>query len=264
MGNFLKAIGRIVMAVITLGQYKANRAADGVYTGSEDGVRAGYTALRDQLVSQFEQVVSGVSGIENIKAQKEARLEALNREEIALQHTLEGIITVVENDPDDLQALEDFNRMDARQAEIDIEQEHLSNEITEMETKLEEKQMMLNKIRDEITDLRREEEESVSDLALATLEEQLAREEMGLKQSIDRNGVDAIRSAIRKKQATAKTMSRASGADTEKRMERYKSKGQAAQSNAKLQEILAQRAAARQAKEASGETPVAGETERTL
>ena len=87
---------------------------------------------------------------------------------------------------------------------------------------------------------------------------------MGLKKSIDRTGVDAIRDAIRKKQATAKTMSRASGADTEKRMERYKSKGAAAQSNAKLQEILAQRAAARQAKEAGADVQVAGDSERTL
>ncbi len=264
MGKLLQSIGRIFMAIITLGQYKANRVADSVYTGSEDGVRAGYTALRDQLISQFEQVVSGVSGIENLKSQKEVRLEALNKEEIALQRTLEGIITVVESNPDDLQALEDFNRMDGRQAEIDIEQERLAAEIVDMEQKLEEKQMMLNKIRDEINDIKREEEEAVSDLALATLEENLAREEMGLKKSIDRSGVDAIRETIRKKQATAKTMSRASGADTEKRMDRYKAQGQAVQSNAKLQEILAQRAAARKAKEAGGDVPVANDTERTL
>ena len=133
-----------------------------------------------------------------------------------------------------------------------------------METKLEDKQMMLNKIKDEIHDLKREEEESVSDIALATLEEKLAREEMGLKQSIDRSGVDAIRETIRKKRATAKTMTRAAGADTSKRMERYKAKGQAAQSNTKLQDILAERAAARQAKEAGGDVSVASKTERNL
>ncbi|MBU0632512.1 hypothetical protein KKA17_07695 [bacterium] len=264
MGNFLRAIGRIVMAVITLGQYKANNVADSVYTGSEDGVRAGYTALRDQLIGQFEQVISGVAGIENIKAQKEARLVALNKEEIALQRTLEGIISVVESNPEDMQALEDFNRMDARQHAIDEEQENLATEIADMETKLEDKQMMLNKIKDEINDIKREEEESVSDLALATLEENLAREEMGLKQSINRSGVDAIRNTIRKKQATAKTMSRAAGADTEKRMERYKTQGQATQSNAKLQEILAERAAARKAKEAGGEVSVSNATERNI
>ncbi len=264
MGKLLSAIGRIFMAIITLGQYKANRVADGVYTGSEDGVRAGYSELRDQLVEQFEQVVSGVAGIENIKAQKEQLLEKLNKEEIELQHSLEGIITIVQNSPDDMQAVEDFNRLDSRQEEIDKEQESLINEIAEMENNLEDKQMMLNKIKDEITDLKREEEESVSDLALATLEANLAKEEMGLKKSIDRSGVDAIRESINKKRATAKTLSRASGADTDKRMQRYKAKGQAAQSSAKLQEILAKRAASKKAKEAGSGSKIAVKTERNI
>ena len=63
MGKLLGAIGRIFMAVITLGQYKANRVADNVYTGSEDGVRAGYTELRDNMIVKFEHVVSGLEVI---------------------------------------------------------------------------------------------------------------------------------------------------------------------------------------------------------
>jgi len=264
MGKLLSAVGRIFMAVITLGQYKANRVADSVYTESEDGVRAGYSELRDQLVGQFEQIISGVAGIENIKAQKENRLEKLNKEEIELQSTLEGIITVIESNPEDIQAVEDFNRLDARQDEIDAEQERLIIEIADIETNLEDKQMMLNKVKDQISDLKREEEESVSDMALATLEANLAREEMGLKKSIDRSGVDAIRDTISKKRATSKTLSRASGADTAKRMERYKTKGQASQSNSKLQEILAQRAASKKAQNSGAASSVHAQPERTI
>jgi hypothetical protein len=264
MGKLLGAIGRIFMAVITLGQYKANRVADNVYTGSEDGVRAGYTELRDNMIGQFEQVVSGLAGIENIKSQKELMLEKLNKEEIEIQQTLEGIINVVEANPDDAQAMEDFNRLDLRQSEIDNEQEILAQEISDLEMKLEDKQVMLNSIKDAITDLKREEEESVSDMALATLEENLAKEEMGLQKSIDRSGVDAIRASISKKKASAKTLSRAAGSDTKQRMDRYKSKGAASQSNAKLQEILAQRAAAKKAKQDDSLNSVATEPERTI
>jgi len=264
MGKLLGAIGRIFMAIVTLGQYKANRVADNVYTGSEDGVRAGYTELRDNMIGQFEQVVSGLAGIENIKSQKEVLLEKLNKEEIDIQHTLEGIISVVEANPDDAQAMEDFNRLDLRQNEIDTEQESLIAEISDLESKLENKQMMLNRIKDDINDLKREEEESVSDMALATLEERLAKEEMGLQKSMDRSGVDAIRASISKKKAVAKTLSRAAGSDTKQRMDRYKSKGSASQSNAKLQEILAQRAAARKAKQNDSKSSVASESERTI
>jgi hypothetical protein len=264
MNKLFGAIGRIFMAIITLGQYKANRVADNMYTKSEDGVRAGYAELRDQLIEQFEQVVSGVSGIESIKSEKESQLENLNKEEISLQNTLEGIITAVEQNPNDKQAVKDFNRLDARQDAIDIEQEKLIVEIGEMEASLEDKQMMLNKIKDEITDLKREEEESVSDMALASLEAKLAQEEMGLKKSIDRSGVDAIRDSISKKRAIAKTLSRASGADTEKRMQKYKSKGQASQSSAKLQEILAKRAEVKQVASASGGSKIKANTARKI
>ncbi len=264
MGGFLSALGRIVMAIITLGQYKANKVADKVYTGSEEGVRAGYTELRDHLVEQFNQIVSGVSGIEQVKAQKEAKLNSLNKEEIDLQSTLEGIVSVVENNPNDVQAVNDFNRLDARQAEIDAEQERLGEEIASLEASLEDKQLMLNKIKDEIHDLKQQEEEAVSDLAMATLEERLATQEMGLKKSIDRSGVDAIQEAIREKKARAKTLGRVAGADTQKRMDRYKTQGQASQSNQKLQDILAQRAAVKKAQEASGATMAPQESARKL
>jgi hypothetical protein len=252
MGDLFKAIGNIFMAIITLGQYKANRVADNVYTGSEDGVRAGYANLRDQYIDQFNQIVSGVSGTETIKTELEYRLEKLNKEEIELQNVVEGIIRAIEEDPENEQAVIDFSDNDKRQAQIDIEQEEIATKIEDITKILEDKQITLNKIKTDIENLKREEEESVSDLALAKLEAQIAQQEIGFDKSINRTGVQAIRESIAKKKATAKTLSRASGADTKKRMQKYKTKSDMSASNDKLQAILAQREAAKQASNASG------------
>jgi hypothetical protein len=247
MDKFFSAIGRIIMSIITLGTYKANAIADSNYTGSESGVRAGFAELRDQLIENYEQVISGVAGMEQLKSGYELRLAKLNEEEAELQKVMEGVISLLEKDPENKEALNDFNTFDARQEEIDKEQDDLSLSLGDVESKLEGKQVLLNGIQDEIAKLRNEEESAVADMALAGLEERLAKESMGLKKSIDRSGVDAIRDTISKKKATVRTLNRASGADTKNRMEKYKAGGEKSQSNAKLQKILAERAAAKKA-----------------
>lgn len=245
-----KAIWKIFMNIITLGTYKANNAANDVLSGSPDGIRAAYDLAKNELIDRHENIINAVARIQAQKTKSENELKALSTEEIELQNVLEGIIQAVEANPEDVEAVQDFNSMDKRQQEIDARQEELSKEIEQLEADIKEYKLSLNDIADQISALEKESNRSVADMELAKMREQIEAEKAGLQKSVDMSGVAAIREKLAQKKAKVETLKMSNGSNTEDRMRKYKDKATTAASNTKLNDILSKRASAKNAETA--------------
>lgn len=262
----LSAIWKRILVIITFGTYKINKGTNDMYTNSVDGIRTGYSDARDQLVDQISELIEGVSGIENLKIEKENRLEKLDKEEEEIEESLEGILSVLDNDPENVEVNNDYDTLADRKDDIDSTQDTLTEEIKSLTERLTDYDLQIKKYKDQIHALKQDEEEAVSDHALLKLEEDLLERETGLKKSVDMSGVDAIQEARRKRKAKVSTLRRASGSDTEKRMDKYKSKGRSSKRDEEKKAMLAERAAKKAAEKAGSteSTSKIAESERKV
>lgn len=244
------AIWKFLMNVITLGTYKANNAANDVLTKSADGIRAAFDDAKNKLIQKHENIIGAVAKIQMQKTKSEKELASLNDEETKLQNILEGILQAIEKDPNNLEAIQDFNEMDARQKTIDIRQEELLKEIEAIDKDLSEYKLALNSIANEISKLEKEANMAVADMELANMREQIETEKAGLQKSVDMSGVEAVRNKIAEKKAKVETLKMSNGSDVKDRMSKYETQAKDSISNSKLQDILAERAAMKNAKQA--------------
>lgn len=115
------------------------------------------------------------------KTKSEKEMKSLNDEEVKLQNVVEGIILVIEKNPNDQEAVQDYNEMDKRQQEIDVRQDELLKEIETIEKDLGEYKLALNKIANEINFLEKEANTVVADMELANMREQIETRKAGLQ-----------------------------------------------------------------------------------
>lgn len=249
-----EAIWKIFMNVITLGTYKANNVANDVLTKSPDGIRAAYDEAKNKLIDKHTNIVNAVAKIQMQKTKSEKEMKSLSEEEIQLQNVIEGIILAIEKDPNNQEAIQDYNEMDKRQQEIDARQDELVKSIETNEKDLGEYKLALNKIANEISSLEKEANTAVADMELANMREQIETEKAGLQKTVDMSGVEAVRAKIAEKKAKVDTLKMANGSNVEDRMAKYQTQAEGVASNAKLQDILNQRAAMKNAQKAGGET----------
>lgn len=249
-----EAIWKIFMNVITLGTYKANNVANDVLTKSPDGIRAAYDEAKNKLIERHTNIVNAVAKIQMQKTKSEKEMKSLNDEEVKLQNVVEGIILAIEKNPNDQEAVQDYNEMDKRQQEIDARQDELLKEIETIEKDLGEYKLALNKIANEINSLEKEANTAVADMELANMREQIETEKAGLQKSVDMSGVEAVRTKIAEKKAKVDTLKMSNGSAVEDRMTKYQTQAEGVASNSKLQDVLAQRAAMKNAQKAGGTT----------
>lgn len=264
----IEAIWKFFMNIVTLGTYKANNAANDVLTKSPDGIRAAYDEAKNKLINKHQNIVNAVAKIQVQKSKAEKELTSLNDDEVKLQNIMEGIIQAIEKDPNNLEAIQDFNEMDLKQKTIDSRQEELSREIDAINKDLGEYKLALNSIANDISKIEKEANMAVADMELATMREQIETEKAGLQKSVDMSGVEAIRNKIAEKKAKVETLKMSNGSDVKERMSKYESQATSSASNSKLQEILEQRQAMKNAQKAgsASKTEESSETtsERTL
>lgn len=247
-----KAIWKFFSNLVGIKTDQVNKAANELYTNSSEGIRAGYQQARDQIVKNTNDLISGISDLETLLIQKKAKLKELEKEEIEVDNVIEGILSMLEKNSEDTQAISDYELMSTKANKIDENQELLEIEVENLQVKMGEYDLQLKKMKDQIHELKEEEAESVSDHALMSIEEQLLQKEAGFTTSADMSAVQAIREARAKRKAKVSTLNRVSGANTNKRMDKYKTFGQNSKANEELNEILAARKAKKQASNAGG------------
>lgn len=246
------AILKFLGNLFTLGGYKANNAANDVLTNSADGIRAAFDQAKSNLISRHENIVNAVAKIRVQEAKSKTELKNLNIEEEKLQRSIEGILVALEKNPEDAEAIQDYNMADKRQQEIDARQDELVAIIENFKVEIGEYQLALNAVSGEISKLEKESNTAVADMEIAKMKEEIETEKAGLKTSIDMSAVDAVRTKIAEKKAKVDTLKMSNGSDVNERMAKYENLGTSATSNSKLQEVLAQRAAMKNAQKAGG------------
>lgn len=258
-----EAIWKFFMNVVTLGTYKANNAANDVLTKSPDGIRAAYDEAKNKLINKHQNIVNAVAKIQVQKTKAEKELASLNEEEAKLQNIIEGIILAIEKDPNNTEAVQDFNEMDQRQKTIDSRQEELTREIDAINKDLGEYKLALNNISNEVSKIEKEANMAVADMELATMREQIETEKAGLQKSVDMSGVEAVRNKIAEKKAKVETLRMSNGSDAQDRMSKYETQATSSASSSKLQDILRERAAMRNAQEAGSASKTEDSSEAT-
>ncbi len=252
-----KAIGKYVRAILHVMSFGFIQKANEVYTNSEAGVRTAYTEARDQLIDQVKVLMNGVAGLESLKIEKENILKKLGEEEEEIVDVLEGILSQLEDDPENEELIRDYSTIDGRKDQINAREEVLEHEISDINSQLQDYDLEVKKYQDQVHALRQEEEEAVSDLSLSNIEKDLLERQTGLKKSVDMSAVEAVQKARRDNKAKVSTLRRAAGADTQKRMDKYKASGNASRRSEKLDSILAARKAKKAATEAGSSTEAA-------
>lgn len=264
--KFFSTVFKIFLNVITLGTYKADQVANDVLSNSPDGVKAAYQQAKDDLIEKHSVIVNSVAKIQAQKTKTENELSKLGKEEEDLQNVIEGILQALESDPDNAEAMADYNSMDARQTSIDARQEEIGNELATLTADIEEYKLALNGISDRVNSLDKESNSMVADMELAKMREQIETEKAGMTKSIDMSGIENIRNKVAEKKAKVETLKMSNGSDNTDRMNKYKNKAMKGASNSKLADILAAREAAKNAVKAGAGTreKVEEETERKI
>lgn len=246
------AIFKFLGNLFTLGGYKANKAADDVLTNSPDGIRAAFDQATNNLKQRSKNIIDAISLMAVQEAKAKSELKKLDEEEIKLAKSIEGILVALELNPNDLEAVQDYDMADKRQQEIDARQAELLQNMEQFKVEMKEYQLSLNAISGEISKLEKESNVAVADMEIAKMKEEIESQKAGLTTSVDMSGVDAVRNKIAEKKAKVDTLKMANGSNVNERMAKYENLGSTTASNAKLQEVLAQRSAMKNAKVAGG------------
>ena len=228
-------------------------AADEQFTGSVDGIDAAFEMHRDTMVQRFTGLRDAISEVEAVLEEKRARLEKLNEEEEELIRKREGALTLAEQ----VKASGDtaeyekhataFERFHVRIEEIELTQGRLGTEIEEASGTMNRYMMQLQELQAEIERLPQQKAEAIADFVSAKQIIELNDRLQGLETSIDRGPISAVVDANRKLTAKARITEKIAGADIRVQDKAYENAGRVSTARSKMDEMLAARAAEKEA-----------------
>ena len=228
-------------------------AADDQFTGSVDGIDAAFEMHRDTMVQRFTGLRDAISDVEAVLEEKRARLEKLNEEEEELLRKREGALTLAEQTKASGDTAEyekhagAFERFHVRIEEIEVTQARLGTEIEEASSTMGRYMMQLQDLQSEIERLPQQKAEAIADFVSAKQIIELNDRLQGLETSIDRGPISAVIDANRKLTAKARITEKLAGADIRVQDKAYEQAGRVSTARSKMDEMLAARAAEKEA-----------------
>ena len=230
------------------------RAADAQFTGSTRGISDAFDIQKDHLVTQYNEMFSAVSEVENILETDRLKLTDLNKEEQDLLVKRDGAMTEFERakaagDQAAMARHQDaFNRFDARILKIEEEQKALAARIGESSKGLDDYMRQLTKMQAEIRQMPEEKARALADFVSSSKIIDLNRRLQGIQTSMERGPIEAVLAHNRKLTAEARVSQKLAGTDVARQDEAYARSGLETASGTRMEQLLAARKAERDAK----------------
>jgi len=267
MGRFFGAIWYYVSFKFLWGAEAIRDAADRTFTSSAEGVAKAYDIEHDKRVKEYKSLRDAVSQVEAVLEDSRQRLQDLNKEEESLLAKRDGALQLFEqaqakNDANGMQQHRAaFERFDDQIARIEEQQAALEAQLKGSEEQMQVHLNRLTALQAEVQALPEEKARAIADFVSSKKIIELNDRLSGLKSSMDRGPIDAVRKHNRELSAQARISQKLAGADVNLQDQQYQKAGQQSASSDRMAQMLAARAAERAAK--TGEKPAeAATTER--
>jgi hypothetical protein len=237
------------------------RAANRQFTGSVQGISDAFDLTHEKYVANYNGLLTAVAEVESIAEQKRQRLQDLNTEEADLIKKRDGAINLAEkaktaND----QASYDkhakaFEAFQLRIEQIETEQATLDTELKELGGSMEKHMMRLTEMQREIQNLPKQKADEIAKFVSSKKIIELNNRMQGLQTSLERGPIDEVLKANRELSAKARISDKLAGTDVRLQDQQYAQEGKTAAAREKLDDLLAARAAEKQAKRSGATKP---------
>jgi phage-related tail protein len=259
MGRFFGAIWYYVSFKFLWGSEAIRQAADRTFTSSAAGVAKAYDLEHDKRVKEYKSLRDAVSQVEALLEDSRQRLQDLNKEEEGLLAKRDGALHMFEeaqfkNDANAMQQHRAaFDRFDAQIARIEEQQTSLDQQLNGSEQQMRVHLDRLTALQSEVQALPEEKARAIAEYVSSTKLVELSDRMQGLKSSMDRGPLDAVRQHNRELSAKARISQKLAGADVNVQDSQYTKAGQRSASSDRMAQMLAARQAERTAR--TGEKP---------
>ncbi len=259
MGRFFGAMWYYVSFKFLWGAEAIRQAADKTFTSSAAGVAKAYDIEHDKRVKEYKSLREAVSQVEAVLEDSRLRLRDLNKEEEGILAKRDGALRLFEeaqakNDANAMQQHRAaFERFDAQIARIEEQQTSLEQQLSGSEDQMRIHLDRLTALQAEVQALPEEKAQAIAEFVSSTKLVELSDRMNGLKTSMDRGPIDAVRKHNRDLSAQARVAQKLAGADVTVQDAQYSKAGQRSASSDRMAEMLAARQAERTAR--TGEKP---------
>lgn len=262
MGRFFGAMWYYVSFKFLWGAEAIRQAADKTFTGSAAGVAKAYDIEHDKRVKEYRTLREAVAQVESVLEESRQRLQDLNKEEEGILAKRDGALQLFEEaqSKNDANAMTQhrtaFERFDAQLAKIEEQQASLETQLAGSESQMQMHLSRLSALQAEVQALPEEKAQAIADFVSSSKLIELNDRLNGLKSSMDRGPIDAVRKHNRDLSAQARISQKLAGADVNVQDAQYAKAGQKSASSDRMAEMLAARQAERSARtgEKSAET----------
>lgn len=264
MGRFFGAMWYYVSFKFLWGAEAIRQAADATFTRSAEGVAKAYDIEHDRRVKEYKTLREAVAQVESVLEESRQRLQDLNKEEEGLLSKREGALRLFEeaqakNDANAMQQHRAaFERFDGMIARIEEQQASLEQQLNGSEDQMRIHLDRLTALQAEVQALPEEKAHAIADYVSSTKLLELSDRMNGLKTSMDRGPIDAVRKHNRDLSAQARVAQKLAGADVTVQDAQYSKAGQRSVSSDRMADMLAARQAERAAR--TGEKPADSST----
>lgn len=248
------------------------RAADEQFTGSLEGIGAAYDIYNDELIGRFNHLRDSTSSYGVQVEEKKIRLGELNDREQELLEVRDGALSKIgnlrsalaltTNDTEKQRIQSELDKWEAAFTRYDTEIENIERESTELESEIQVATQELDRLVIDLSDLQHEVEslkgEKAREMSKWISNQAIiqARDEaMGLRSSLDRGPIEAVRKMNKELSAKARITERLAGTDIKHQERELRQEGRESRAHDRLEEMLAARIAERAAR--TGEAPLA-------
>lgn len=234
------------------------RAADRMFTGSPSGISDAFDLHRDEMVRRYRSLFDAVSQVETVVEERRIELEKLGKEHTDLVAKREGAATAYEKAEAaaDQEVLQKHKAALVRfQALIKANEERsatLEQQMNEQRTHVTRFEGQLTALQAEIQNLPAEKAQAVADFVSNQKLIELNSRMSGITESMDRGPIDAVLQANRELAAKARVSQRLAGTDSRTQDAEYLATGAKATATEEVDQLLAARKAARDAKTGVG------------
>lgn len=258
MENERVGIGTAIWRWLSFYNWRKGRrimdSANRQFTGSAEGIKDAFAIEADDLRGKVRQFFEALSKLELVVEGKRTELKELGERMQALLKRREGALHMIEtkNTEHDWEAK--FHEI---QTEIDqntARQTELQGLIKEDEVQIKDLERDYMDLQGQLDKLPQQEAQAVATFIRTQTQIDVYERLKGLKRDVEKGPVDAVRDSLRNMEAQASVARRMSGRDSRNVDDELDAAGAQSTSHGVLQQMLAQRAAARAA--ATGETPV--------
>jgi phage shock protein A len=201
---------RLFSSILGQAEGGTQRATDKLLTSSPEAIRNQFRKTREDWVKDYNEMLSAISQLVQIKDSKEDEVKKLYGLNKDLTTKMEGAITLYKQNPDE-RYKEEYSKLAYTKEEAEGKIASLQEEISEQTILIEQYKGRLAGLKDDIEKLKKEEAETVADIVSSKKITELNSKLQGISQNYQSKNLEVIRESRKLIKSEAKLGSELTG-----------------------------------------------------